>query len=132
MNDTVSRARRALYEAKVRPWKEALQAAEATAASDPKNLRRTYQINYRVQQPQTEKGTPNERRQAVVDLIEALSPFEEHQSTSTWLVALHIQDAPTIVDLLSAPLEAEHDFLHVAEVTENRKPFGDPHFDSHT
>lgn len=132
MEDSLSRSRAILHEAKVRPWKEALQAAEAAAAADSKNLRRVYQINYRVRQPETAKGTPNERRQALVDLIESLSPFETHKSTSTWLVALHIPDAPAIVGLLSPPLEIEHDFLHVAEVTENRHTFGDPHFDPQT
>jgi hypothetical protein len=111
-------------------WIEALSAAEATArakvAADKKLFPRHFLINYRVgSEASATKGTETQRRGALVEIIESLTPVEKHLSTSTWLVQLNIQQAREIRDLLAGPLDAALDGLHVTHASKsNRAAFG--------
>lgn len=107
-------------------WLKAIKAAEATAAGKPNAKRRLYQVNYRVAQTDSdEKGGSAGRREALTELLKSLAPVERHQSTSSWIVRLHVEQAIEVANLLTPPLDVKRDFLSVAELTANRAAFGD-------
>lgn len=107
-------------------WIRALKAAESAAKAKPNAKRRLYQVNYRVDQTDSDqKGESGGRREALVELLKSLSPVERHQSTSGWIVWLFIEHATDVANLLAPPLDAKRDFLAVAELTSNRTVFGD-------
>lgn len=111
---------------KVEEWIAKLIAAENVAKANPNAKRRHYQVNYRVDQAKSEaKGEASHRREALVQLLKSLSPVEWHQSTSGWIVWLHIEKATDLANLLTPPLDARLDFLSVGELTPNRVIFGD-------
>lgn len=111
---------------KVDDWARALKAAEDRAKNAPNAKRRLYQVNYRVDHHDSDaKGSSGSRREALVEMLKSLSPVERHQSTSGWIVWLHIEKASDIAMLLAAPLDVKVDFLSVAELTANRTTFGD-------
>lgn len=115
---------------KIDAWIAALSAAEAAAqakvAADEDLSPRHFLINYRVgSDASVSKGTEAQRRGALVEIIESLEPVEKHLSTSTWLVRFNIQRAREIRDLLSGPLDAALDGLHVTHASStNRAAFG--------
>lgn len=115
-----------LHEKNLREWTLALRIAEQAAARDPKAVLRSYQVNYRVGgSASVTKGTSDERRAAVIQLLRSINELEHHSSTSTWVIKLYIPAASTLVRLLGAPLERRWDFLNVVEITSNRDQLGD-------
>ena len=109
----------------LKPWIAALAAAEAEAAKAPQARARLYLVNYRIRDPDSDtEGPESARRSALVEIIRSRAPLEVHQSTSTWLLELHIASAAEVARLLARPLDRDIDYLHVAEVTENRARFG--------
>lgn len=103
----------------------AIEAAEATAATDPRNLARTYQIAYRVRDPDhATLGTTAERRAGLVAMIKSFKPKEAHAATSAWFIQSRIPLADTLVGLLSAGLDPARDFVSVSQVTSNRGSAG--------
>lgn len=107
-------------------WISALKAAESSAKANPNAKRRLYQVNYRVHQTESaSKGASAARRSALVEMLKSLSPVERHQSTSGWIIWLHIEHASDVANLLGQPLDVNRDFLAAAELTANRTTFGD-------
>ncbi|SCX28604.1 hypothetical protein DSM25558_4515 [Agrobacterium sp. DSM 25558] len=103
----------------------ALAAAETAAKAELNSKRRLYQINYRIKDVKVKtKGTADQRRTALVAMIESLKPSENHTSTSTWIVRLHIKKAATVLGLLKGPVSS-FDYLAVAQIDSNRAKFGD-------
>lgn len=111
-------------------WIAALAAADAAAAAELNSKPRLYQINYRIKDATSKtKGTAEQRRTALVAMIESLEPPEKHASTSTWIVRLHIKKAATALDLLKAPV-ASFDYLAIAQIDSNRAKFGNANLES--
>jgi hypothetical protein len=112
-------------------WIALLRAEESKARTASGAKLRLYQVSYRVDhRDSTAKGGEDRRRSALVEILESLSPFEKHISTSTWLVKSHIISAVDLANLLAPPLDAKIDFLSVAELTPNRTKLGDAHLDA--
>lgn len=110
---------------KIVGWIAALKTAEDAAKAKAGARKRIYQVNFRIKNiTGTTTGTYDQRRGALVELLESLPVNEKHTSTSTWRMELHIEKATDLAKLLVAPL-AKVDFLSVAEVTANRARFGD-------
>lgn len=106
-------------------WILALKAAEASARV-AQLLIRLRQANYRVKDEKSEaKGRYDQRRDALVAILQSLSPKELRPSTSNWIFQLHIADATAIANLLAPPLNTAVDFLSIAELTANRTIVGD-------
>lgn len=86
-------------------WIDALVAAEAAAKTAPDAKRRLFQATYRIKEVKDPvKGTADQRREALVAILESLKPAEKHISTSTWIIRLHIEQAQAVTDLLAGPL----------------------------
>jgi hypothetical protein len=116
-------------EAKVQRWIAALLAAEKAAKAEAArngSKPRLYLVSYRVKEEDAEaRGTADQRRSALIRILDSLVRKEKHLSTSTWIVRLHMLDASDIICLLSPPL-APIDFLSVAQVSpRNRVTQGD-------
>lgn len=109
----------------VNAWIARLSAAERQAKAKPEAKQRLYQISYRVDQRESAKGKEGVRRSALVKLIDSMTPFDEHLSTSTWLVRSYIEKAVDLANLLTPPLDSRVDFLSVAQISANRTIFGD-------
>jgi hypothetical protein len=112
-------------------WVADLKAQTSRAGTAPEAKLRLYQVNYRVdQRDSVGKGDEGSRRSALVEMLESLSPFEKHVSTSTWLVKSHIESAVDLANLLAPPLDTKIDFLAVAQVSSNRTMIGDARLES--
>lgn len=107
-------------------WVQRLAAAEQAAKAKPEAKVRLYQISYRVDQRESaSKGKEGPRRSDLVKLIDSMTPFDEHVSTSTWLVRSYIESAVDLASLLTPQLDSRLDFLSVAQIGANRTIFGD-------
>ncbi|MDR6101789.1 hypothetical protein QE369_001986 [Agrobacterium larrymoorei] len=106
-------------------WIAVLAAAESAAKAAKNAKPRLFQVNYRIKQGKDQtRGSSDQRRDALVAMLESLKPSEKHASTSTWIVRLYIERANTVLDLLKGPL-ASSDFLAVAQIDKNRASVGD-------
>jgi len=106
-------------------WIAALAAAESTAKAEQNARPRLFQVNYRIKQIKDQtKGSSDQRRDALVGMLESLKPSEKHASTSTWIIRLYIERAEAVLDLLKGPM-ASSDFLAVAQISSNRASIGD-------
>lgn len=106
-------------------WVAALAAAESAAKAAKNAKPRLFQVNYRIKQVKDQtKGSSDQRRDALVAMLESLKPSEKHASTSSWIIRLYIERANTVLNLLKGPL-ASSDFLAVAQIDKNRASVGD-------
>ncbi len=122
--EEASRTEAAARKREIDQWIAALAAAEV-AAVKANTKSRSFQVNYRIKNSTSKKrGKAEQRRSALIALLESLKPAEKHTSTSTWIISLHIESAEKILDLLKGPV-APFDYLAIAEVGPNRAKFGD-------
>lgn len=128
MYDAIRRARQLVARGEqIDRWIKELEDAELSALAEECPAKR-YLITYRCSEdgdgPRVFKR--DDRREALVKIVESLKPVAKHSSTSAWIVELHIPQAGTVKDLLRGPLEPAADFLSVCEIVrKNCDSFGD-------
>ncbi|MGI4795317.1 MAG: hypothetical protein ACRYG8_14840 [Janthinobacterium lividum] len=105
----------------------AFDRAEAAARLALDAQARLLLVSYRVGDATSpSKGASDVRRSTLVALIESRKPSETHVSTSTWIIQSRLM-AARLVDLLSEPIDQDHDFISVARVGSDRAKFGNAH-----
>lgn len=118
-----AQARRVRIDRCIRDLAAAEAAAKAKALKD-KTAPKFYLVNYRITDGKSLKGTENERREALIEIIRSLAPKEYHQSTSSWLVTVYLS-AEKIASFLVPVLDDKLDGLHVWRISsKNRKNWG--------
>ncbi|MDB5433089.1 MAG: hypothetical protein JWP35_4205 [Caulobacter sp.] len=79
-----------------------------------------YLISYRLTESVSPAHGPRaERYENLTALLKALKPVEKHIATSTYLVECGYATARTLLTELIRPLDAERDFLSVAQISKD-------------